>query len=118
MQLRQPDDNTLVIEFEKGGAPVVLKQSAGDFICSSEGLSVPSSLRSIGIYKTTFSRSFRHLEDGALLMKLTTYTRGVYPFFLPPFIVPIPIPNFGTSDTSYVRWPALAPDQESKPAGH
>jgi hypothetical protein len=122
IELKQPDDNTLVIELEKGGAPVVLRQSDGDFACSSEGPTLTGSRSTDLGHRTNYSRSFRRLEDRSLTMKVTTYGRGVHPILLPipipPFVVPmpVPIPDFGTRSTGYFRWPAFAPAQESRPA--
>jgi hypothetical protein len=120
VELKQPDDNTLVLEFEKGGAPVVLRQSDGDFTCSSEGPTLSGSRWTDLGHRTTYSLSFRRLEDRSLMTKVTSYGRGVHLIIVPFPIVPIPmpIPDFGTRSTGYFRWPAFLPVLESSPPSH
>ena len=128
VEFKQPDDNTLVIELDDRKAPIILKQSDGDFTIGSDGLTVSQSgsgyrfrheemkdWEVIGATTAgaiigtgsldTISRSFRRLKDGSLLMKVKESHAGG--------ILAIP---FYFSTTQHIRWSILPPNAEGKPS--
>jgi hypothetical protein len=114
VELKQPDNDTLVVQHDLMKTPVVLKRKDGDFACTREGLSISRSgpgyrregestlatgaLVTFGVFVGSgniemLTRSFRRLQDGSLVMEVTNSAVGVH-LFIPFF--------FG--DREYVRW--------------
>lgn len=127
VELKQPDENTLVIELDDGEAPLAIKRGDDGFTCGSDGVTVSQSgswlrnenhsdagivfgttglaMLGTGMVQTV-SRSFRPLEDGSLLMKVTESSAGGF-FFIPVY----------TSKGQFVRWSKLTTDDKENPSG-
>jgi hypothetical protein len=121
VELAQPDDNRLLMTFDDGEPPIMLKQSDHDFSCGTDGQSVSRwgtltdthdkavsdivGTTAVGFVIGTgglanVSRSFQRLQDGSLLMTVKESSVGTFLY----------VPYY-TSATEYVRWVPL-----SKPA--
>jgi hypothetical protein len=127
VELKQPDDNTLVIELDDGKPPIVLKRDKEDFALGSDGLTVSQSGSGMRFKDTeksdtevvgatiagavlltgsvdTVSRTFSRLKDGSLLMKVHESRAGG--------ILGIPM-YLGT--VQYVRWLVIPSENGGKP---
>jgi len=128
VELKQPDESTLVIELDDGRTPIIMKKGDDGFTCDRNGLTVFQSgswlrnerhseaevvLGSAGLAMMgtgaleTVSRSFRLLLDGSLLMKVTESSAGGF-FFIPVY----------GSQAQYVRWSKFTTDEKDKASGH
>ena len=125
IEIKQPDEDTLVVTLDRDSAPLTLKRSAGDFACDSGGVTVSSSglHRRLGepegahVYETTgdllfgtvsvdrLSRRFQRAQDGSLIMTVTQSSTGAL-LFIPA----------ASSHSQIVRWPGLSAEGEGKPS--
>lgn len=128
VEIKQPDENTIVVTMAEGTTPVTLKQGSGDFSCDSNGVTISrsgSSFSQAGVSEVgnvlvttvnglvgsggvdTLSRRFERARDGSLVMKVTTSSYTSY-VFIPTYV----------SWSQYVHWRGLPADDEGKLSSH